>query len=157
MLCIVGLGRGSSFASVALLKRIGVRPHHSGMCRIEMMLGMTNRKMEMYRVKLHVVKGTFKMDGDVSKVKKLQLMTLENPCYKKLLVKHPYLQGVVMDDKDDRARLPVHLILGNSECPRINTNNPQRFREEWDPVASCTNFKCGCSGGQVVSASVSHQ
>ena len=45
-----------------------------------------------------------------------------------------------MDDEDNRARLPVHLILGNSECPRISTADPQRVGGEWDPVASYTKF-----------------
>ena len=32
-------GAGSSYASAALLERIGAKPHHSGSRKIEMMLG----------------------------------------------------------------------------------------------------------------------
>ena len=45
-----------------------------------------------------------------------------------------------MDDKDERHRLPVHITLGNSECPRISTTEPQRVGREWDPVASYTKL-----------------
>ena len=45
-----------------------------------------------------------------------------------------------MDDTDKRPRLPVHIILGNSECPRISTTEPQRVGREWDPVASRTKL-----------------
>ena len=41
-----------------------------------------------------------------------------------------------MDDNDERPRLPMHLILGNSECPRNSTTEPQRVGGEWDPVAN---------------------
>ena len=44
------------------------------------------------------------------------------------------------DDMDDKPRLPVHLILGNSECPRISTSEPQRVGRELDPVASYTKL-----------------
>lgn len=70
------------------------------------------------------------MDADVTKVEKPQLMMLKNPHYKNLLAKYPHLKGVTMDDADDKARLPVHLILGNSECPRISTAEPQRVGRE---------------------------
>lgn len=80
------------------------------------------------------------MEADVTKVEKPQLMMLKNPHYKKLLAKYPHLKGVTMDDAEDKARLPVHLIIGNSECPRISTTESQRVEREWDPVASYTKF-----------------
>ena len=52
----------------------------------------------------------------------------------------PHLKGVTMDDNDERPRLPVHIILGNSECPRMSTTEPQRVGREWDPVASYTKL-----------------
>ena len=39
---------GSKYTSAALLKRIGTKPHHSGWCKIEMMLGMSSRVIEVY-------------------------------------------------------------------------------------------------------------
>ena len=133
-------GAGSSYASAALLERIGAKPHHSGLRKREMMLGASNRVMEVYRIKLNSVRGNFDMEAEVTKVEKPHLMMLDNPHYKKLVEKHPHLKGVTMDDNDERPRLPVHLILGNSECPRISTTEPQRVGREWDPVASYTKL-----------------
>jgi len=44
---------GSSYASATLLERIGTKPHHSGLHKIEMMLGASSRVMEVYRIKLN--------------------------------------------------------------------------------------------------------
>ena len=133
-------GAGSSYASAALLERIGAKPHHSGLRKIEMMLVASSRVMEVYRIKLNSVKGNFEMEAEVTKVEKPHLMMLDNPHYKKLVEKHSHLKGVTMDDKDERPRLPVHIIFGNSECPRISTTEPQRVGREWDPVASYTKL-----------------
>jgi len=65
------------------------------------------------------------------KVDKPQLMTVENLRYKWLLEKYLNLKGVIMDDTNDKPHLPVHLILGNSECPRISTSEPQHVGKEW--------------------------
>lgn len=42
-------GAGCSYASAALIEQIGSRSHHSGMHKIEMMLGTGNRTMDIYR------------------------------------------------------------------------------------------------------------
>ena len=76
------------------------------------------------------------MEAEVTKVEKPHFMMIDNPRYKKLVKKHPYLKDVTMDDNDERPRLPVHVVLGNSECPRISTTETQRVGREWDPVAS---------------------
>ena len=104
------------------------------------MLGTVKRIMEVYRIKIKSATGDFEMEEDVTKVDKPQLMTVENPRYKSLLEKHPHLKGVIMNDTDHKPRLSVHLILGNSECPRISTSEPQRVGREWDPVASYTKL-----------------
>ena len=44
-------GAGSSYASAALIEQIGARSHHSGMRKIEMILGTVNRTMDIYRIK----------------------------------------------------------------------------------------------------------
>lgn len=81
----------------------------------------------------------------MTKVEKPQLMMLDNPRYRNVpkrntLTKHPHLKGVTMNDTDERPRLPVHIILENSETPRISTREPQRVGREWDPVASYTKL-----------------
>ena len=63
-------GAGSSYTSAALLKKIGAKLHHSGMRKIEMMLGSVNGTMEVYRIKLQSMNGDFEMEADVTKVEK---------------------------------------------------------------------------------------
>ena len=133
-------GAGSSYASAALFEKIGAKLHHSGLRKIEVMLGASSWVMEVYRIKLNSMKGNFEMEAEVTKVEKPHLMMLDNPRYKQLVEKHPHLKGVTMDNNDERLCLPVHIILGNSECPRISTTKPQRVEREWDPLASYTKL-----------------
>ena len=86
-------------------------------------------------MKLNSVKENFETEAEVTKVEKPHLMMLDNPRYKMLVEKYPHLKGVTMDD-NKRPHLPVHIILGNSGCPKISTTEPQRVGREWDPVAS---------------------
>ena len=72
----------------------------------------------------------FKMKAYVTKVEKPHLIIVDNPQYKKLIEKHPHLKSVTMDDTDERSRLPVHIIQGSSECPRISATEPQRVGRE---------------------------
>ncbi|XP_068707418.1 uncharacterized protein [Montipora foliosa] len=80
------------------------------------------------------------MEAEVTRVEKPHLMMVDNPRYKMLVGKHRHLKGVTMDDNHHRPRLPVHIIPGNSECPRISTTEPQRVGREWDPVAGYTKL-----------------
>ena len=131
-----GAGIWYASAALVLLERIGAKPHRSGLCKVEMMLGASSRVMDVYQIKLNSVKENFEMEAEVTKVEKPHLMMVDNPRYKKLVEKHPHLKGVTMDDNDERSRLPVHIILGNKEFPRISTTQVQRVGREWDPVAS---------------------
>ncbi len=133
-------GSGSSYASSVLLEKIGAKSISSGIRQIEMMLSTTTRRMDVYNINVGSLSTTFAMDINVTKVEKSQLMTLKNPGYKTLLERHPHLEGVVMDDKDEKTNLPVHLILGISECTRISTTESPRIGGEWDPVATLTKL-----------------
>ena len=104
--------RRGKYVSATLLERIGAKPHQSGLRKIEMMLGASSRVMEVYRIKINSVKGNFKMEAEVTKVKKAHLMMVDNPCYKKLVEKHPHLKGVTMDDNDERLG-PAYLCTSS--------------------------------------------
>ena len=41
-------GAGSSYASVALFTKLAAKPHHSGVRKVEMMLGTFKRILEVY-------------------------------------------------------------------------------------------------------------
>ena len=89
------------------------------------------RHSQVYWIKTKSATHDFKREADLTKVDKPQLMTRENLRYKRLLQKYLNLTGVIVDDTNDKAHLPVHLTLGNSECPRISTSEPQHVGREW--------------------------
>ena len=96
--------------------------------------------MDIYNINISSLNKTSGIDVNVSKVEKPQLMTLKNPGYNSHLERQPHLEGVVMDDEDDKTDLPVHLILDVSECTRISTAEPLHIGGEWDPVATLTKL-----------------
>ena len=51
-----------------------------------------------------------------------------------------HLKGVSMDDTDNKANLPIHLILGASEYTRIKTKHVLRIGEPGEPIAEYTAF-----------------
>ena len=63
----------------------------------------------------------FSLDVNVTKVDKQELLSLENPKFKDVLARYPHLRGVHINDDDDKAVLPVHLILGANDFARVHT------------------------------------
>ena len=57
-----------------------------------------------------------------------------------MLAEYSHLKGVEMDDKDERAQLPVHLILGANDFAKIRTSVPMRVGRRGQPVAEFTRF-----------------
>ena len=87
-----------------------------------MMLGSMTTKVEMYNMTVTSVTGNFSMSMTVSKVDKLELMTLVNLKYEELINKYTHLSGVHMNDSDTKLQFPIHLVLGVSEYARIKTS-----------------------------------
>ena len=86
-----------------------------------MLTGVTTRTMQVFGVVISSVTGDFELEVDVTKVNKRELLILENPRYNQLIEGNSHLKGVRMDDVDDKAKLPVHLILGANEFAKIRT------------------------------------
>ena len=68
------------------------------------------------------------------------LLTLPNPQYDKVLPKYSHLKDVQMDDKDTKAKLPIHLILGANDFSRLKTNTSAKIGNDGEPVAEKTRF-----------------
>ena len=137
---LLDTGAGSSYASAALLNQVRVRPHQREVRRIEMLMGVTTRKVELTSVKIANLSGSFHLNVEVTKVDKSELLSLANPKYPELLARHPYLKGVKMDDNDQKNELPVHIILGASEFARIKTEVQPKVGHPGEPVAEKTRF-----------------
>ena len=66
---------------------------------------------------------------------------MKNPNYEAMLRKHDHLRGVTMDDHNKKPVLPVNLVLGNGEYPRIKTSSKQLIgSEDGQPIAEKTSF-----------------
>ena len=114
-------GAGSSYASAALLDRLGKQPVRKEFKRIEMMMQATNREIEIHNIVIESLSGNFQLKTEVIKVNRSVLLNLENPGYKDMVAKYDHLKGVTMDDTDVKKELPVHLILGTSVYAQIKT------------------------------------
>ena len=98
---LLDTGAGSSYASAALVKRLGKQPNRKELKRIDMMFS-TTQKIEQYEVKISSVRGKFEMTTTVSQGDKGVLPSNPNPGYAEKINKYPHLKGVVMDDEDTK-------------------------------------------------------
>ena len=105
-----------------------------------MMIGATTKRLEIYSLQISSVKGDFKLEAEVTKVDRKELLTVQNPMYNDMIRRYGHLQGVVMEDTDNRDGLPVHVILGASEHTKMKTASNQKVGRIGEPVAEKTRF-----------------
>ena len=137
---LLDTGAGSSYASSTLIDLIHAKPIRKEFKRIEMMLGSVNKVISVHKLSVNNIEGDFKLDTEVTKVDRNELLTLKNPRYRETLAKFPHLNGVKMHDNDEKPELPVHLILGASEYARIKTETKPKLGRPNEPVAELTRF-----------------
>ena len=137
---LLDTGAGSSYASATLLDRVGARPGKRQVRRIEMMLGVATREVEITSVNVANLKGDFQLSVEVTRVEKPKLLELDNPKYNDIVERYTHLKRVEMDDSDTKTMLPVHLILGASEFAKIKTTQAPRVGSPGEPVAEMTRF-----------------
>ena len=104
-----------------------------------MLTGITTRTTQVFGVVISSLEGDFKLEVDITKVNKRELLVLKNPRYKQVLEANSHLKGVRMDD-DQKERLPVHIILGANDFAKIRTGERLRVGRRGDPVAEFTRF-----------------
>ena len=124
-------GAGSSYASAALLDRLGKQPECKEFKVIEMMMQATNREIEIHNVVIESLSGNFQLETEVKMVNRGVLLNLENQGYKDMVARYDHLKGATMDDTDVKKELPVHLILGTSEYAQIKTETTPKIGETW--------------------------
>ena len=137
---LLDTGAGSSYISEKLVSLLGKRPVLKQNRQIDMMLSTVNKKFEIYNVEIQSLKGDFKLEVDVSKVDREELLSVKNPKYQHVLRKYKHLHGVTMDDVSEKTELPVHLILGASECAKIKTSTKACVGKPGEPVVEYTKF-----------------
>ena len=133
-------GTSHSYASSTAIDLINARPKSTGLRQIAMLTGITTRMMQVFGLVIGSVQDEFKLEVDITKVNKRELLVLENPRYKEILEANSHLNGVRMDGDDTKDRLPVHIILGANDFAKIRTGEHLRVGRRGDPVAEFTRF-----------------
>ncbi len=137
---LLDTGAGSSYISAKLIELIGKKPASTQVRQIDMMMCTTTKRIEVYNVEVKNTKGDFGLKVDVNKVEKEVLLTVSNPQYKQILAKYSHLRGITMADQDQKAELPIHLIIGASEYAKIKTENKPRIGKPGEPVGELTRL-----------------
>ena len=137
---LLDTGAGSSYASGTLLDRIDVRPGRRQVRKIEMILGVATREVELTSVSVSNLAGNFQLAVEVTRADKAALLELENPRYLKNTGRYTHFNGVKMLDEDAKTALPAHIILGASEIAKINTDQAPRVGSPGEPLAEVTRF-----------------
>ncbi|PFX19991.1 Tumor necrosis factor receptor superfamily member 19 [Stylophora pistillata] len=133
-------GASHSYISSTAIDLIKVRPKSTGLREIAMLTGIATRTKPVFDVVISSVASDFKLDVDITKVNKKELLVLENPGYKHLIEANLHLKGVRMDDEDTKQMLPVHITLGANDFAKIRTGERLRVGRRGDPVAEFTRF-----------------
>ena len=137
---LLDTGAGSSYVSTKLADRIGRKPYIREHRQIDMMMSTTTTQIEMFKYEIKNEKETFSIKMDVSKVDRRELLTIPNPRYKEIIRSYPHLQGVVIHDTDEKAELPIHMIIGASDFAKIKTPSKPRVGKPGEPVAELTSL-----------------
>ena len=137
---LLDTGAGSSYASAKLISALRKRPVETKPKTIEMMIGSSTTRIEIYNAEVKSIDGKFKMNVSLTKVHKPELVRIENPKCKELISRYSHLEGVHMNDDDTKSQLPIHLVLGAAEYSRIKTDTPQRVGREYEPVGEHTKL-----------------
>ena len=103
------------------------------------MLHTTNTLIDIYG-EITNTKGDFTINTEVSKVDRAELISMPNPHCKGIIQTYTHLQGVQMEDGDNKEYLPVHVILGASEYANIKTKGDVKVGHKVEPVAEYTTF-----------------
>ena len=137
---LIDSGAGGSYASAKLIKLIDKKPSETKLQPIDMLMGSRTGRMEFYDVEVSSLDGNYKMNVKLAKVEKPELISINNPCYEKLIRKYNHLKDVIIEDSDEKDELPIHLVLGNGEYARIKTTTRPLIGGENEPVAEKTRL-----------------
>ena len=133
---LIDSGAGGSYASAKLIKMINQQPSEIKTQRIDMLIASKTTRIEIDDTEVSSLDEGFKMNVKLAKADKPELLSIKNPGYEKLIREYDHLRGVTIDNQDTKRRLPIHLILGNSEYSCIKTSTkPLVGREDREPVA----------------------
>jgi hypothetical protein len=137
---LLDTGAGSSYASSALINKLKIKPAKVERRHIEMMIGSVTKNIELYQIRVKSLESDFSLEMQVSKIDREKLLVSENPRYAEIIAKYNHLRAVEMTDKDDKAELLVHLVIGENEYTKIKTETSPKIDRQGEPIAEKTKF-----------------
>ena len=102
--------------------------------------GIEAKKICVYDIEVSNLKGESQIPVFVTRIKRSELLTLDNSNYLAMIHKYEHLRGVHKDDVDEKSKLPVHLILSTNEYTKIKTSEAKRACTMREPVAEYNKF-----------------
>ena len=103
-------GASHSYASSTAINLINAKPKSTGLRQIAMLTGVTTRMMQVHEVVLGNVTGDFKLDVNITKIEKRELLSLENPHYERVLDENAHLRGFAWMRTTRRTSCPFTLF-----------------------------------------------
>lgn len=137
---LIDSGAGSSYASAKLIHVLNIEPVEVQTKQIDMLMCTKQVCLESYQVKIESTTKEFSMKAHLTKVDKSELLSLENPRYEELIAKYTHLKGVTMTDRDNKPKLPIHVVLGSGDYARIKTETRPRIGKDCEPIAELTKL-----------------
>lgn len=113
------IGVGSLYVLLVIFEYLGNKLLWEEFKCIEMMFGLINKVIGVYSVMIGSFDGKFWLEMEVIRVDCSILLLFDNLGYVGILEKYFYLDGVYMDDRDEKFELLVYIILGVSEYVKI--------------------------------------
>ena len=78
---LIDTGAESSYASAKLIDLVKMKPTDVKVKQVDMLMGSSLARLETYQTTVKSVRENFKMEVNLNKVNKRELLTLDNPNY----------------------------------------------------------------------------
>ena len=92
---LIDSGAGSSYASAKLMNLLKLKPVDMQTKRVDTLMSMHVERLETYETVIESLSGDYKMNVDLIKVNKGELIMVDNPNYKTLLTNYSYLKVTI--------------------------------------------------------------
>ena len=120
---------GSLYPSAKLINALQVKPSEIKSQRIDMLMTLQTKRIEIYDVTISSLDGAHKNKAKLNKVDRGKLLTTSNPNCDKLVRQYKHLNSVKMDECNTKADSHI-------SCARTK----HLVRKEREPIAEQTMF-----------------
>ena len=111
---LIDSGAGGSYVSAKLID-LRLKPIATQTRSIDMLMSTKVATLEECDLSFRSVNHQFTLPVKATKGNKSEQLAIDNPNYSAIINKNPHLRGVYVHDEDEKARLPVHVVLGSGE------------------------------------------